>query len=207
MLTPALPRPARRGSMHVAAWQRQRLGHLDRIAIMDAARRLERRSHEPRMHGGALRRTGLVVLWNILYRGRSAAGVHDPALSQIAEWAGCARSTVQEAVKRLEAAGIMGHVLRGVVVRVRGVSRFCQWTSAYLFRAPVLWAPGSDTGSRQAIGSKSKKKLGREEEPAAPKLAEADRAALAAKWGIEISMSDNAPVECRAYPIMHRKIA
>ena len=157
---PATFHPARRGSLRVAPWQAQRLPHAARLAIMEAARRLERRSHGKGMHGGALRRTGLAVLWALLFRGRSAAGCHDPALSQLAEWAGCARSTVQQAIARLEAAGILRHLQRGLVVVSRGRARWAQWTSVYLFRPAARWLLPSDTGSRQAIDSTVKKQPG-----------------------------------------------
>jgi hypothetical protein len=84
--------------MRVAAWQRQRLGDADRRRIMEAARRLERLTHRPGLHGGALRRTGIIVLWTLLYRGPSRHGVCDPSIGQLAAWAGCARSTVQLSV-------------------------------------------------------------------------------------------------------------
>jgi hypothetical protein len=43
-------------------------------------------SHQPGLHGGCLRRTGVSVLWALLHRGLSRHGVHDPALSQVAAW-------------------------------------------------------------------------------------------------------------------------
>jgi hypothetical protein len=142
--------------VRVAAWQRQHLGDADRRRIMEAARRLERHSHQPGLHGGCLRRTGLLVLWTLLYRGPSRHGVCDPSIGQLAEWSGCARSTVQLAIARIEAAGIMGHVRRGLLVAVRGVARWCQWTSAYLFASPSGWA--SDTEARSVEVSVVKKK-------------------------------------------------
>jgi hypothetical protein len=146
---------------------------------MEAARHLERHSHQPGLHGGCLRRTGVSVLWAILYRGMSRHGVHDPALSQVATWCSMARSTVQAAIARIEAAGIMGHVRRGVTV----AGRWCQWTSAYLFATPGRWA--SDTGSRSAIVSTVKKKafegMSRARDTAS---ATAKRQMLAEKWGL-----------------------
>ncbi|MCG7363517.1 hypothetical protein MHZ93_19850 [Roseomonas sp. ACRSG] len=177
---PASSRPARAGSVRVAAWQRQRLGDADRRRIMEAARRLERRSHLPGMHGGALRRTGILVLWTLLYRGPSRHGVCDPSLGQLAAWSGCARSTVQLALQRIEAAGILGHVRRGLVV----AGRWCQWTSVYLFASPAQWAL-SDTDARSAEVSLEKKKAmkkGRGGEGSA--LPSAEHLALAAKWGL-----------------------
>jgi hypothetical protein len=163
----------------VAAWQRQRLGHADRQRIMEAARYLERHSHQPGLHGGCLRRTGVSVLWAILYRGLSRHGVHDPALSQVATWCGMARSTVQAAIARIEAAGIMGHVRRGVTV----AGRWCQWTSAYLFATPERWV--SDTGSRSAIVSIVKKKaFGGRSRAGGEALPATEHQVLAEKWGL-----------------------
>ncbi|MFC7557735.1 hypothetical protein ACFQU7_44160 [Pseudoroseomonas wenyumeiae] len=80
-----------------------------------------------------------------------AARVCDPSIGQLAAWSGCARSTVQLALQRIEAAGIMGHVRRGLVV----AGRWCQWTSAYLFASPAQWA-ASDTEARSAEVSQEK---------------------------------------------------
>ena len=131
---PVSTHPARTGSVRVAAWQRQRLGDIDRRRIMEAARKLERRTHQPGLHGGALRRTGILVLWTLLYRGPSKHGVCDPSIGQLAEWSGMARSTVQLAIARIEAAGIMGHVRRGIVVTMRG-------TASATHRS-ASWPPG-----------------------------------------------------------------
>jgi hypothetical protein len=175
--------PARAGSVRGAAWQRQRLGDADRRRIMEAARRLERRSHQPGMHGGCLRRTGILVLWALLYRGPSRHGVCDPSIGQLAEWTGCARSTVQMAIARIEAAGIMGHVRRGLVVAFRHRMRWCQWTSAYLFATPSCWT--SDTEARSAEVSPVKKKAQKADRGGeGDALSAAERAALAAKWGL-----------------------
>jgi hypothetical protein len=169
--------------MRVAAWQRQRLGDADRRRIMEAARRLERATHQPGLHGGALRRTGILVLWTLLYRGPSRHGVCDPSIGQIAAWSGCARSTVQLALNRIEALGIMGHVRRGLTV----AGRWCQWTSAYLFASPAQWAV-SDTEPRSPEVSPMKKnaeKKGKEGGESA--LPQAKQLALAAKWGLAMA--------------------
>jgi hypothetical protein len=169
--------------VRVAAWQRQRLGDADRRRIMEAARRLERSSHQPGLHGGALRRTGILVLWTLLYRGPSRHGVCDPSIGQLAEWSGCARSTVQLALARIEAAGIMGHVRRGVTV----AGRWCQWTSAYLFASPAQWAV-SDTETRSPKVSSVKKKAqeGRRGGEGSS-LQAAEHLALVTKWGLAMA--------------------
>jgi len=99
----------RRGSLPVAGWQRQQLGHTDRLRIMDAARRYKRATHcrGSGWHGGPLRDKGLRVLWTLLYRGWGRAGAGDPALAQIAQEARLARSTVQHALDRLEVLGCL----------------------------------------------------------------------------------------------------
>jgi len=180
MTTPL--RPARAGSVRVALWQRQRLGHVDRRNIMDAARRLERRSHQPGLHGGALRRTGIQVLWTLLYRGPSRHGVCDPSISQLAEWSNCARSTVQAALGRIEAAGIMGHVRRGIVVTVRGAAKWCQWTSAYLFASVSAWC---DTEVRSAeVYMKKQKAQEKGRAGEGPTMTAGEQLKLAEKWGL-----------------------
>jgi hypothetical protein len=166
--------------MRVAAWQRQRLGDADRRRIMEAARRLERATHQPGLHGGALRRTGILVLWTLLYRGPSRHGVCDPSIGQLAAWSGCARSTVQLALNRIEALGIMGHVRRGLTV----AGRWCQWTSAYLFASPAQWAV-SDTEARSPEVSPVKKKAEKKGKGGGERaLPQAEQQVLAAKWGL-----------------------
>jgi hypothetical protein len=85
---------------------------------------------------------------------------------------------VQLALQRIEAAGIMGHVRRGLVV----AGRWCQWTNAYLFVSSTLWASQPcNTEARSAEVSIRKKKH-REKAEAGQNSAE--RNALAAKWGL-----------------------
>jgi hypothetical protein len=147
---------------------------------MEAARRLERLTHRRGLHGGALRRTGIIVLWTLLYRGPSRHGVCDPSIGQLAAWSGCARSTVQLALQRIEDAGIMGHVRRGLVVG----SRWCQWTSAYLFASLEQWAL-SDTEARSAQVSKINKQAQRRQlRLSQTALPEAEHRALVEKWGL-----------------------
>ena len=142
------------------------------------------RPTSPGMHGGCLRRTGILVLWTLLYRGPSKHGVCDPSLSQLAAWSGCARSTVQLVIGSLEAAGIMGHVRRGLVVAVRGVARWCQWTSAYLFATPSLWTSDTDRQSAEVSDDKNKA-VDRGKEGAVGSLTPSEHAALAARMGTD----------------------
>jgi DNA-binding transcriptional MocR family regulator len=136
---------------------------------MDAARRRERQTRQPGsgLHGGELRQTGLRVLWALLYRGWGRAGACDPSIAQVAEAAALARSAVQRAVDRLEAAGILLRIRRGLVV----AGRWAQVTNAYLFRVPAAWR-ASDTSARLASDSEAKpeaeKVLWEGQGPAAP---------------------------------------
>lgn len=144
-------RPVRAGCHPVAAWQRQQLDRPARRAIMTQARRLERATHcrGSGRHGGALRETGLRVLWTLLHRGWGRAGACDPSLAQIAQETLLARSTVQQAIDRLEEAGILLRVPRRAIVEGRAV----QVTNAYLFQELVKWRGASDTGFRSASDS------------------------------------------------------
>jgi hypothetical protein len=170
---PISERPrAKRGSTPVASWQRQPLGQAQRARIMEEARRREKATY--------LR--GLRVLWTLLYRGWGRAGACDPALVQIASEARLARSTVQEALSRLRAAGILWWVPRGLVV----AHRWVQVTSAYLFAGLDRWTPlPSDTGSRQPLESLGLKEAV-DKLHAVPDgtLATVEHQALALKWGL-----------------------
>lgn len=146
MPMPRRPR-ARAGCTRATTAHRQRLGHTDRADIMRAARRLETASRTPGLglHGGYIRRSGVEVLFALLYRcSPDSHGLH-PSLAQLAERSGYARSTVQEALGRLEAAGILIRIPRG---RVHG-GRWEQMTSAYVIRTPQDWR--SDTDLRSAL--------------------------------------------------------
>jgi len=181
MPTSQRPRPARRGSVPVAPWQRQRLGHTDRLRIMDAARRLNRATYRrgSGLHGGFLRDSGLGTLWHLLFRGWGRAGACDPAIKQIALETMRSIGAVCAALARLEQAQILTRVRRGVV---RG-GRFVQATTAYLFRPGSLWA--SDSNLRAPLDSLLKERAWEEAEwPAPPPISEAERLALARKWGL-----------------------
>lgn len=172
----------RRGTVRVAGWQRQRLGHADRVRVMDGARRLERDTYRRGrgLHGGCLRQTGLRVLWFLLFRGQGRAGATDPALHQIAAGLQIARSTVQLALRRLDAAGVLWVVQRGHV----RAGRYEQVTNAYLVMPADRWA--SDTDLRQALDSMS---IGIEEEELHPVVEPASSQEverLAAAWGLPV---------------------
>ena len=96
---------------------------LDRNAVarlLAYAEALDRRTHTPGKHGGCIGRTGLAVLKALVCRFfNKASGRLDPSLAAIAEAANVAKSTVQEAIKRLEAAGLLERVRRIGRVRVK----------------------------------------------------------------------------------------
>jgi predicted transcriptional regulator len=155
---------------------------------MEAARQLERQTYRrgDGLHGGHLRQTGLRVLWALLYRGWGRAGACDPSLGQVAEVARCARSTVILALKRLETAGVLTRLRRGLV---HG-GRFVQVTNAYWFAPMTCWA--SETDLRQALESSVLTRrlwITEQQENAAATigsvvepLSDAQRQALAVKW-------------------------
>lgn len=93
---------------------------LDRNAVarlLTYAEALDRRTHTPGKHGGIIGRTGLAVLKALVCRFfNKQTGRLDPSLAAIAKAANVAKSTVQEAIKRLEAAGL--------IERVRRIGRF-----------------------------------------------------------------------------------
>jgi predicted transcriptional regulator len=175
---------ARSGSVPVSTWQRQRLGAHDRARIMEAARKLERATYRrgSGLHGGYLRDTAIRVLWTLLYRGRGRVGACDPSLMQLAVEARMARSTVQAALERLEIAGVLSRIRRGLVVG----HRYVQVTNVYWFRAVESWL--SDTDCRQALDSKVEQRLGDkvavEHERPQP-IGTAEVKALAARWGLQ----------------------
>jgi hypothetical protein len=92
---------------------------LDRNAkarIMTLARALSRRT-EPGRHYGVISAKALAVLKALLWQFHNAgSGACFPSYEAIAEAVGCARSTVAEALKALEAAGLLTWVNR--LVRV-----------------------------------------------------------------------------------------
>ena len=128
-----------------------------KVRIMHLARALKRKT-ETGKHYGTL--TGKFVdvlhamLW-LIHDGRS--GQCNPAYETIADKAACARSTIWEAIKALESAGILSWVNRITRIRERDtdlfgrsiwVWRVVRTSNAYTFRDPK--AP-----QRRGIASKS----------------------------------------------------
>jgi DNA-binding MarR family transcriptional regulator len=124
-----------------------------RARLIFLAERMDANTREPGKHGGCLKRTGLQVLRILLFHFHNvASGRCDPSLDTIAKAAGMARSTVVEALNRLEAAGIIERIRRAQWKRVDGRKRCVQWSNAYLLNVPICFR--KDEGD-YAISGKS----------------------------------------------------
>jgi DNA-binding transcriptional MocR family regulator len=103
-----------------------------------------------------------------------ANGRCDPSLDTLAAAAGMARSTVVEALKRLEAAGILERIRRARWIRQAGRKRCVQWSNAYRLNVPTCYrhdegdfavpalTTASESGNRPPTTSAHNKKLGGE---------------------------------------------
>jgi DNA-binding transcriptional MocR family regulator len=120
----------------------------ERARIMFRAEALDRRTHRPGQHGGILKRTGLAVLKALVFGFLGPGGRCDPSLESLARMAGCARSTVIEALKHLEAAGLVRRVARWRAVAANGGLVVLQLTNAYLFPTAEAARKPPETGSR-----------------------------------------------------------
>jgi hypothetical protein len=122
---------------------------LDRNAkarILAYARAWGARNRQPGQHRGPITRAFLGVLEALLWGfHNSHSGCCFPGYEAIAAKAECARSTVAEALKALEWAGVLTWQHRIVRVQVREVDLFGRWASrwrvirtsnAYVFRDP-----------------------------------------------------------------------
>jgi Helix-turn-helix domain len=122
---------------------------LDRNAkarIAAYARAWSARQRQPGQHRGPITRAFLDVLQALLWGfHNSRSGVCFPSYERIAEAAECARSTVAEALKALEWAGVLTWQNRITRILVRERDLFGQWASrwrvirtsnAYVFSDP-----------------------------------------------------------------------
>src|SRR5580692_8392887 len=101
-----------------------------RIAVY--ARAWSARNRQPRQHRGPITRAFLDVLQALLWgfhNGRT--GCCFPSYERIAEAAECARSTVAEALKALEWAGVLTWQNRITRILVRERDLFGQWASRW----------------------------------------------------------------------------
>lgn len=90
-----------------------------KVRVMTLARALMRRTEKGK-HYGAITAKALAVLEALLWRFHNAhSGICFPSYESIAERAGCARSTVAEAIKALEEAGLLTWVNRIARIRER----------------------------------------------------------------------------------------
>jgi hypothetical protein len=123
---------------------------LDRNAkarIAAYARAWDRQHRQSGQRGGALGRAALDVLGALLWAFHNArSGCCFPSYERIAERAGCARSTVAEAIKALEFAGVLTWQNRITRIRERCIDLFgrdgWRWrvirtSNAYVFRDPA----------------------------------------------------------------------
>jgi hypothetical protein len=162
-LKPALARP---GGIRTIERREKMFGMgrpraLDRnakVRIMHWARCLGRRTEKGKAYGQVTAKA-LAVLEALLWAFHNAkSGVCFPSYERIAEAAGCARSTVAEAIKALEDAGVLSWVQRVKRVRERCSDllgdngwrwRVLRTSNAYNFRDP-----------RSSNSSKSEKPTG-----------------------------------------------
>jgi hypothetical protein len=128
---------------------------LDRNAkarIAAYARAWSARQRQPRQHRGPITRAFLDVLEALLWGfHNSRSGICFPSYESIAERAQCARSTVAEALKVLEWAGVLTWQNRITRILVRERDLFGQWaarwqvirtSNAYVFTDPKPQLPG-----------------------------------------------------------------
>jgi Helix-turn-helix domain len=148
---PCVPRHLRRRREKLFGDGRpQPLDRNAKVRVMTLARTLMRRT-EPGRHYGTISAKFCAVLEALLFGFHNAhTGRCFPSYDTIAERAGCARSTVYEAIRALEAAGVLTWVNRIARIREPVLDLFGQWatrwrvirtSNAYAFIDPH---PGAD---------------------------------------------------------------
>jgi hypothetical protein len=140
-----LPRASRRREKVFGLGRPRALDRNAKVRIMHWARCLSRRTEKGRAYG-EITAKALAVLQALLWGFHNArSGLCFPSYEVIAEAAGCARSTVAEAIKALEDAGVLSWVNR--IKRVREAApdlfdgqgwrwRVIRTSNAYNFRDP-----------------------------------------------------------------------
>ena len=170
---------------------------LDRNAkarITAYARAWDRLHRQPGQRGGALGRAALDVLGALLWVFHNArSGCCFPSYETVAAKAGCARSTVAEAIKALEFAGVLTWQNRITRIRERCRDLFgreaWRWRVIRTSNAYVLIDPASK--SDQRTGTSDQEVKIPLQAPAADPDSPLERAlarfgaAVAAKYGIE----------------------
>jgi hypothetical protein len=105
------------------------------------ARRFDRQTHTAGKHGGVIGRTGLAVLYTLLFDFLDyATGQLDPSYDAIARKAGVCRRAVAGALQRLKALGLL-HWQRRCREDTDQLGRFClkQETNAYAVLPSSQW--------------------------------------------------------------------
>src|SRR5271168_2405604 len=105
------------------------------------ARRFDRQTHLPGKHGGAIGRTGLQVLYVLLFDFLDhATGRLEPSYDAIAAKAGVCRRAVADALRRLKALGLLHWQQRCREDKDdAGRFRLVQETNAYASLPPSQW--------------------------------------------------------------------
>jgi hypothetical protein len=105
------------------------------------ARRFDRQTHKPGKHGGIIGRTGLAVLYTLLFDFLDyATGRLDPSYDAIAAKSGVCRRTVVNAVRRLKELGLLHWQRRCREDKDEaGRFRLRQETNAYAVLPPTQW--------------------------------------------------------------------
>ena len=146
---------------------------LDRNAkarVMAYARAWGARHRQPGQHKGPITRAFIEVLEALLWGFHNArSGVCYPSYEAIAAKAECARSTVAEALKVLELAGVLTWAHRIARIQVRERDLFGKWASrwrvirtsnAYVFRDPQQRPQGGPASkSENRIGTQNQEIL------------------------------------------------
>jgi DNA-binding MarR family transcriptional regulator len=133
-----------------------------KLRLMHAARAFMRRTEAGKAYG-AITAKALAVLEALLWGFHNArSGLCFPSYDRIAERAGCARSTVAEALKALEAAGVLTWVNRLVRIRERRLDPFGKAGSRVrVIRTSNAYAFNDPKGAADsAVSSKSEKPSG-----------------------------------------------
>ena len=106
-----------------------------------AARRFDRQTHQPGKHGGAIGRSGLAVLYALLFDCLDfASGCLEPSYDEIAAKAGVCRRTVATALQKLRALGLLHWQRRSrEATDELGRFRLVQEKNAYAVLPPSQW--------------------------------------------------------------------
>ena len=117
------------------------LSKKDAARLWHKARRFDRQTHEPGKHGGVIGRTGLAVLYALLFDFLNyTTGRLDPSYDAIAAKAGICRRTAVKTVRRLKELGLVHWQRRCREERdERGRFRLAQQTNAYAVQPPSYW--------------------------------------------------------------------